>query len=62
MSRKRLVDPVHVFDAKGRSILSYEQLERRCALLERQLARTIRMLRRQAKNQEPSEAAKPVFH
>jgi hypothetical protein len=62
MSRKRLVDPAHVFDAKGRSILSYEQQERKIALLEKQVVRLVRMLRRQAMNQEPSEAAKPVFH
>jgi transcription elongation GreA/GreB family factor len=45
--KRRLVDPIHVFDAKGRPLSSYEAMEKRIAFLERWIVRLTRMLRRQ---------------
>lgn len=61
--KKRLVDPVHIFDAKGRSLLSYEELERKNILLTGQVARLLRMLRRQIEiTGPPATTQKPVIH
>jgi uncharacterized small protein (DUF1192 family) len=48
MSRK-LVDPVHFFDAKGRSILRAEELEKRNAQLEAEVARLKRLVEVQSR-------------
>ncbi len=61
--KNRLVDPVHVFDAKGRSLLSYEQLENRNALLIAQVERLKRMLRKQLERAGPPvDTPKPIYH
>lgn len=61
--KKRLVDPFTVFDAKGRSLLSYEHLEQKNALLTSQVARLMRMLRKQMERDGPPlNVQKPIYH
>lgn len=51
---RKLIDPVHFYDAKGRPISSYEQMEKRIAMLERQNERLLRALRGQIERNGPA--------
>ncbi len=61
--KHRLVNPFTVFDAKGRSLLCYEELERKNALLTAQVARLTRILRAQVDRDGPTQSVeKPIYH
>jgi hypothetical protein len=60
----KLVDPSRIFDAKGRSLDSYEVMEKRILFLEHQLARLMRILRGQSlrNGSAPLPEHPPVLH
>lgn len=60
---RKLVDPIRLFDAKARPMSSYDAMERRIALLERQKDRLLRILRHEmALRGTPEQQTKHVLH
>jgi hypothetical protein len=55
--KERLVDPVHFFDAKGNSMLSYNLLVERNRILESQNQRLTALLRKQIERNKAYQAA-----
>lgn len=59
--KSRLVDPVHIFDNAGRSMLRLNFLEERVKLLEIQLRRAHQVLRKHRDREAPPDQP-TTFH